>query len=61
MKQGIHAESYIQKTSEIIPVDSLPEAERAALATWLKTTCLAELYRGKADVALKQIERDPAK
>lgn len=58
MAREIHAESFVRRNGELVPVDQLIPREREALAVWLKETYLNELFLGKGQV-LSQREQAP--
>lgn len=48
-KQEIKTVSFVHIGDELVNTDDLNDEQRRKLATWLKTTYLNELFRGKAE------------
>lgn len=48
-KQEIRTVSFVHIGDELVNTDDLNDEQRRRLATWLKTTYLNALFRGKAE------------
>lgn len=48
-KREIRAESFVHIGDKLVNTDDLNDDQRRRLATWLKTTYLNTLFRGKAE------------
>lgn len=48
-KQKIKTVSFVHIGDELVNTDDLNDEQRRRLATWLKTTYLNALFRGKAE------------
>lgn len=58
-KQEIRTVSFVHIGDELVNTDDLNEEQRRKLATWLKTTYLNALFRGKAEF-FEANERNPS-
>lgn len=47
-REPIRVEAYVTVGGREVSVDDLSPEQRAELGTWLRLTCLNELFRGQA-------------
>ena len=57
-KQEIRTVSFVHIGDELVNTDDLNDDQRRRLATWLKTTYLNTLFRGKAAFYAIDIKSD---